>query len=86
MFSVLLCLLLFLSPLIKTLISTAFSFEIVDSSNEDEVGKTVAIIVGVLAGVALFIVLLSFLRRTLGKLFFSPSSLFNGLLYKSSTT
>ncbi|XXG75924.1 hypothetical protein AAC387_Pa08g0388 [Persea americana] len=37
-----------------------------DSSNEDEVGKTVAIIVGVLAGVALFIVLLSFLRRTLG--------------------
>lgn len=33
------------------------------STNEDEVGKTVAIIVGVLAGVAVVIVLLSFYRK-----------------------
>ncbi|KAJ8573323.1 hypothetical protein K7X08_009834 [Anisodus acutangulus] len=37
-----------------------------DPSNDDEVGKTVAIIVGVLAGVAVFIVLLSFCRKSLG--------------------
>ncbi|XP_040994993.1 plasmodesmata-located protein 8-like [Juglans microcarpa x Juglans regia] len=37
-----------------------------DSSNEDQVGKTVAIIVGILSGVALFIVLLSICRRTMG--------------------
>ncbi|PSS35977.1 Cysteine-rich repeat secretory protein like, partial [Actinidia chinensis var. chinensis] len=36
-----------------------------DSSNEDGVGKTVAIIVGVLAGVAVVVVLLSVCRRTL---------------------
>ncbi|KAI8545368.1 hypothetical protein RHMOL_Rhmol07G0034300 [Rhododendron molle] len=39
-----------------------------DSSNEDEVGKTVAIIVGVVAGVAVFIVLLSVCRRAVGKI------------------
>lgn len=38
----------------------------VGSTNADEVGKTVAIIVGVLTGVALFIVLLSFLRKAFG--------------------
>ncbi|XP_073288630.1 plasmodesmata-located protein 8 isoform X1 [Primulina huaijiensis] len=38
-----------------------------DSSNEDDVGKTVAIIVGVSAGVAVFIVLLSFCKKALGK-------------------
>ncbi|RZC73361.1 hypothetical protein C5167_048836 [Papaver somniferum] len=37
-----------------------------DSSSEDNVGRTVAIIVGVLAGVAVIIVLLSFLRKALG--------------------
>lgn len=37
-----------------------------DSSNEDDVGKTVAIIVGVSAGVAVFIVLLSFCKKALG--------------------
>ncbi|XP_059312920.1 plasmodesmata-located protein 8 [Lycium ferocissimum] len=35
-------------------------------SNDDEVGKTVAIVVGVLAGVAVFIVLLSFCRKSPG--------------------
>lgn len=34
-----------------------------DTSDDDELGKTVAIIVGVLAGVALFTVLLSFLKK-----------------------
>ncbi|XP_058086207.1 plasmodesmata-located protein 8 [Magnolia sinica] len=34
-----------------------------DSSNEDDVGRTVSIIVGVLAGVAVVIVFLSFLRK-----------------------
>ncbi|CAN4111781.1 unnamed protein product [Withania somnifera] len=37
-----------------------------NSSNDDEVGKTVAILVGVLAGVAVFIVLLSVCRKSLG--------------------
>ncbi|XP_010098939.2 cysteine-rich repeat secretory protein 15 [Morus notabilis] len=37
-----------------------------DSSNEDEAGKTVAIIVGVLAGIAVLIVLLSICRKTMG--------------------
>lgn len=36
-----------------------------DSSNEDEMGKTVAIIVGVLAGLAVLIVILSFCRRAM---------------------
>ncbi|KAG9452416.1 hypothetical protein H6P81_005320 [Aristolochia fimbriata] len=36
-----------------------------DSSGDDQVGKTVAIIVGSLAGLAVFIVLLSFLRRAI---------------------
>jgi hypothetical protein len=39
----------------------------VDSSSEDQVGKTVAIIVGVLAGVAVLIVLLSVCRKAMGK-------------------
>ncbi|XP_025015807.1 plasmodesmata-located protein 8 isoform X3 [Ricinus communis] len=38
----------------------------VDSSNEDQVGKTVAIIVGVVAGLAVLIVLLSFCRKSMG--------------------
>ncbi|KAI3444711.1 hypothetical protein Pfo_001376 [Paulownia fortunei] len=37
-----------------------------DSSNQDDVGKTVAIILGVVAGVAVLIVLLSFCRKALG--------------------
>ncbi|XP_058223367.1 plasmodesmata-located protein 8 [Rhododendron vialii] len=37
-----------------------------DSSSEDEVGKTVAIIVGVVAGVAVFIVLISVCQRAVG--------------------
>lgn len=37
-----------------------------DSSNEDDVGKTVAIIVGVSAGVAVFVVLLSFCKKAFG--------------------
>ncbi|XP_047978092.1 plasmodesmata-located protein 8 [Salvia hispanica] len=37
-----------------------------DSSNGDDVGKTVAIIVGVVAGVAVLIVFLSFCRKALG--------------------
>ncbi|CAK9154491.1 unnamed protein product [Ilex paraguariensis] len=37
-----------------------------DSSDKDEVGKTVAIIVGVVAGVAVVIVLLSFCRKAVG--------------------
>ncbi|XP_062091599.1 plasmodesmata-located protein 8 [Humulus lupulus] len=36
-----------------------------DSTSEDEVGKTVAIIVGVLAGLAVLIVLLSICRKTM---------------------
>ncbi|PON61907.1 Gnk2-like domain containing protein [Trema orientale] len=36
-----------------------------DSSNEDDVGKTVAIIVGVLAGIAVLIVLLSICRKAM---------------------
>ncbi|KAL8500357.1 hypothetical protein ACS0TY_020094 [Phlomoides rotata] len=37
------------------------------SSNQDDVGKTVAIIVGAVAGVAIVIVLLSFCRKAYGK-------------------
>ncbi|XP_015869083.3 plasmodesmata-located protein 8 isoform X2 [Ziziphus jujuba] len=37
-----------------------------DSSSEDQAGKTVAIIVGVLAGLAVMIVLLSFCRKAMG--------------------
>ncbi|XP_004229796.1 plasmodesmata-located protein 8 [Solanum lycopersicum] len=37
-----------------------------DRTNDDDVGKTVAIIVGVLAGVAVFIVLLSVCRKSIG--------------------
>lgn len=37
-----------------------------DSSNNDEVGKTVAIVVGVVAGIAVVIVLLSICRKALG--------------------
>lgn len=37
-----------------------------DQSNDGDVGKTVAIIVGVLAGVAVFIVLLSVCRKSIG--------------------
>ncbi|XP_073155932.1 plasmodesmata-located protein 8 [Henckelia pumila] len=37
-----------------------------DSSNEDDVGKTVAIIVGVSAGVAVFVILLSFCKKAFG--------------------
>ncbi|KAJ7950943.1 Cysteine-rich repeat secretory protein like [Quillaja saponaria] len=37
-----------------------------DSSNEDQVGKSVAIIVGVVAGLAVLIVLLSFCRKAMG--------------------
>ncbi|GMY23193.1 plasmodesmata-located protein 8-like [Fagus crenata] len=40
------------------------------STSEDQVGKTVAIIVGVLAGVAILIVFLSFCRKTMGKFSF----------------
>ncbi|KAJ8900302.1 hypothetical protein K2173_024942 [Erythroxylum novogranatense] len=36
-----------------------------DSTNADDVGKTVAIIVGILAGLAIFIVLLSVCRKTM---------------------
>lgn len=39
----------------------------IDSTSEDQVGKTVAIIVGVLAGVAVLIVLLSVCRKKMGK-------------------
>lgn len=38
-----------------------------DSSHEDDIGKTVAIVVGVLAGLAVLIVLLSFCRKAMGK-------------------
>ncbi|KAA8520495.1 hypothetical protein F0562_014751 [Nyssa sinensis] len=38
-----------------------------DSSNKDEAGKTVAIIVGAFAGLAILIVLLSFCRKALGE-------------------
>ncbi|EOX96264.1 Plasmodesmata-located protein 8 isoform 1 [Theobroma cacao] len=41
-----------------------------DSSHEDDIGKTVAIIVGVLAGLAVLIVLLSFCRKAMGKTLF----------------
>ncbi|XP_044494271.1 plasmodesmata-located protein 8 [Mangifera indica] len=41
-------------------------YEFSDSSNEDQAGKTVAIIVGVLAAVAVLIVLLSVCRRVMG--------------------
>ena len=41
-----------------------------DSSNEDEVGKTVAIIVGVLAGIAVLIVLLSICRKAMSNNYF----------------
>ena len=48
--------------------SNLFALSIcVDSSNEDQMGKTVAIIVGVLAGVAVFIVLLSVCRKAMSK-------------------
>ncbi|KAG6747968.1 hypothetical protein POTOM_047859 [Populus tomentosa] len=40
-----------------------------DSSSEDDVGKTVAIIVGVLAGLSILIVFLSFCRRAMGRNF-----------------
>lgn len=39
----------------------------IDSTSEDQVGKTVAIIVGVLAGLAVLIVLLSVCRKKMGK-------------------
>ncbi|GAV78662.1 Stress-antifung domain-containing protein [Cephalotus follicularis] len=41
-------------------------YDFTDSSNEDQMGKTVAIIVGALAGLAVFIVLLSFCRKAMG--------------------
>ncbi|KAL6128962.1 hypothetical protein ACLB2K_072315 [Fragaria x ananassa] len=46
-------------------------YDISDSSNEDQVGKTVAIIVGVIAGLAILIVVLSVCRKTMGK-FLTP--------------
>lgn len=51
--------------------STAFAaFGVrIDSSSEDDVGKTVAIIVGVLAGLSILIVFLSFCRRAMGRNF-----------------
>lgn len=60
-----------LSIFIHSTNSHSFSFcaGIDSSSNQDQVGKTVAIIVGVLAGLAIVVVLLSFLRRALGKSF-----------------
>lgn len=39
---------------------------ITDSSGDDDVGRTVAIIVGVLAGAAILIVLLSICRKFIG--------------------
>jgi len=46
-----------------------FAFDgCIDSSNEDDTGKTVAIIVGVLAGIAVIIVLLSVCRKAAGKI------------------
>lgn len=39
----------------------------IDSSNNDDVGRTVAIIVGSVAGFAVLIVLLSFCRKAVGK-------------------
>ncbi|KAM1262573.1 hypothetical protein ACFX13_028357 [Malus domestica] len=42
-------------------------YEVSDSSNEDNAGKTVAIIVGAVAGLAVLIVLLSVCRKTMGK-------------------
>ncbi|KAL6125955.1 hypothetical protein ACLB2K_074006 [Fragaria x ananassa] len=47
-------------------------YDISDSSNEDQVGKTVAIIVGVIAGLAILIVLLSVCRKTMGKVLLTP--------------
>ncbi|KAL5792610.1 hypothetical protein ACOSP7_001204 [Xanthoceras sorbifolium] len=41
-------------------------YDLSDSSQEDQVGRTVAIIVGVLAGLAILIVLLSICRRAMG--------------------
>ncbi|PQM33800.1 cysteine-rich repeat secretory protein 15-like [Prunus yedoensis var. nudiflora] len=42
-------------------------YDISDSTNQDQVGKTVAIIVGTVAGLAILIVILSVCRRTMGK-------------------
>ncbi|XP_050235889.1 plasmodesmata-located protein 8 [Mercurialis annua] len=41
-------------------------YDVSDSSHEDQVGKTVAIIVGGVAGLAVLIVLLSFCRKSMG--------------------
>ncbi|KAK7256581.1 hypothetical protein RIF29_30035 [Crotalaria pallida] len=40
------------------------------SSNDDQVGKSVAIIVGVFAGLAILVILLSICKKTMGKSFF----------------
>ena len=37
---------------------------VVTDYSQDDVGRTVAIIVGILAGLALFVVFISFLRKT----------------------
>lgn len=47
-----------------------------DSSNEDQVGKSVAIIVGVLAGLAILIILLSICRKSMGNHFSNPINLY----------
>lgn len=53
---------------------------ITDSSGEDDVGRTVAIIVGVLAGAAILIVLLSICRKFIGIVHtLSSKYLFNNL-------
>lgn len=55
---------------------------ITDSSGEDDVGRTVAIIVGVLAGAAILIVLLSICRKFIGILhILSSKYLFNNLKF-----
>lgn len=55
---------------------------ITDSSGEDDVGRTVAIIVGVLAGAAILIVLLSICRKFIGIVhILSSKYLFNNLKF-----
>lgn len=40
-----------------------FGLYVVESSGDDDVGKTIAIVVGVIGGLAAFIVLISFCRK-----------------------
>jgi hypothetical protein len=52
--------------LIYTIIAYKFCFGLATGYSGDDVGRTVAIIIGILVGLGLFVVFISFLRKTCG--------------------